>query len=116
MIKATLIWDNIYLGLAYSFRDSGHYYSGRKHHNKILADLVLEQELRVLHLDLKATRRDWHPQAARRKPFLSARMRVSKPTPSVMHFCHKATPIPTRPHFLIVTLPGPCISIPLQFH
>jgi hypothetical protein len=29
--------------------------------------MVLEKELRVLHLDLKATRSDWHPQAARRK-------------------------------------------------
>jgi hypothetical protein len=30
-------------------------------------DIVLEKELRVLYLDLKATRRDWHPQAARKK-------------------------------------------------
>jgi hypothetical protein len=30
------------------------------------ADIVLERELRVLHLDSKATRRDWHPQATRR--------------------------------------------------
>ena len=29
------------------------------------ADMVLEKELRVLHLDSKATRRAWHPQAAR---------------------------------------------------
>jgi hypothetical protein len=29
--------------------------------------MVLEKELRVLHLDLKSTRREWHPQAARRK-------------------------------------------------
>jgi hypothetical protein len=29
------------------------------------ADTVLEKELRVLHLDLKAARRDWHLQADR---------------------------------------------------
>jgi hypothetical protein len=28
--------------------------------------MVLEKELRVLHLDLM-TRRDWHPQVARRR-------------------------------------------------
>jgi hypothetical protein len=31
------------------------------------AHMVLEEELRVLHLDLKATRRDRHPQAVRRR-------------------------------------------------
>ena len=52
MIKATLIKANICLGLAYSFRGSVHYHHGRKHGN-VQADMVLE-ELRVLHLDLKA--------------------------------------------------------------
>jgi hypothetical protein len=33
------------------------------------ADMVLEMELRVLHLDLKTNWRDWHSQAARRKLF-----------------------------------------------
>jgi hypothetical protein len=31
------------------------------------ADMVLEKELRVLHLDSKATGKEWHPQTARRK-------------------------------------------------
>jgi hypothetical protein len=31
------------------------------------ADMVLEKELRVLYLDRKTTRRDWHPHASRRK-------------------------------------------------
>jgi hypothetical protein len=31
-----------------------------------MTGMVLE-ELRVLHLDLKTTRRAWHPQAARRE-------------------------------------------------
>ena len=37
------------MGLAYSFRDSDHYYHGRKH-GSMQADMVL-QELRVLYLD-----------------------------------------------------------------
>jgi hypothetical protein len=57
MTKATLIKANILLGLAYSFRGLIHYHLSRKH-GGIQADIVLEKELRVLHLDLKATRRD----------------------------------------------------------
>jgi hypothetical protein len=52
MTKATLIKENIYLGLAYSFRGLVRYHHGGKH-GSIQADLVLEKELRVLHLDLK---------------------------------------------------------------
>jgi hypothetical protein len=52
MTKTTLIMDNIYLGLAYSFRGSVHF-----HHGRNQANMVLEQELRILHLDLKAPRR-----------------------------------------------------------
>jgi hypothetical protein len=44
------------LGLAYSFRGSVHYYHGRKP-GSIQADMMLEKELRVLYLDLKAARR-----------------------------------------------------------
>ena len=44
LTKATLIKDNIYLGLAYSFRGLVHYYHGRKHGN-VQADMVLEKEL-----------------------------------------------------------------------
>jgi hypothetical protein len=38
------------LELAYRFRGLVLYHHGRKHHN-IQADMVLEKELRVLHLD-----------------------------------------------------------------
>ena len=55
MTKATLIKENIELGLAYSFRDLAYYHHGGKH-SRVQADLVLEK-LRVLHLDLKAARR-----------------------------------------------------------
>ena len=56
MTKATLIKTNIYLELAYSFRGLVHYHHGRKHGTD-QADMVLEKELRVLHLDLKTARR-----------------------------------------------------------
>jgi hypothetical protein len=58
--------------------------------------LVLEMELRVLHLVEKANRR---------RLSLGARRRVSKPTPT-------APLPPTRPHCLIVPLPGPSIFKP----
>jgi len=47
-------------GLAYSFRDLVHYHHGGEHAS-IPADMVLEKELRVLHLDPKAVERDWTP-------------------------------------------------------
>ena len=49
MARATLIKESISLGLAYSFRGLVHY-----HHGSMQADMVLEKELRVLHLDLQA--------------------------------------------------------------
>jgi hypothetical protein len=55
MVKATLIKDNILLGLAYRFRGSVHYHQDEKH-GSLQADLVLEK-LRVPHLDPKSSRR-----------------------------------------------------------
>jgi hypothetical protein len=49
MIKATLIKGNTKVGLAHSFRGSVHYHYSRKH-GIMQADMVLEKELRVLHL------------------------------------------------------------------
>ena len=40
------------MGLADSFRGLVHYHHGGKH-DSIQADMVLEKELRILHLDLK---------------------------------------------------------------
>jgi hypothetical protein len=54
--KATFINYNVLMGLDYRFRNSMHYHHGRKHGN-IQAGLVLEKELRVLHLAAKALRR-----------------------------------------------------------
>jgi hypothetical protein len=55
MTKATLIKDNIKLGLVYRFGGSVHYFHGRKH-SSIQADMGLE-ELKVLYLDPKVDRR-----------------------------------------------------------
>jgi hypothetical protein len=53
MTTATLIKENISLGLAYSFRGLVHYHHERKH-GRIQADMV-----RVLHHDLRAAGGDW---------------------------------------------------------
>jgi hypothetical protein len=47
------------LGLAYKFRGSVHYHQGNQggKHGSIQADMVLEKELRVLHLDPTAAKR-----------------------------------------------------------
>jgi hypothetical protein len=48
MTIATLIKENISLELSYSFSGSLHYHDGK--HSDIQADMMLEKELRVLHL------------------------------------------------------------------
>jgi hypothetical protein len=78
------------LGLAYRFRDSVHYHHGRKY-GSIQASMVLE-DLRVLHLDLTAARRKL---ALRQLGGLSFKA----------HPYSDTLPL-TRPHLLIVPLPG----------
>jgi hypothetical protein len=56
MTKATLIKDNISLGLAYRFRGSVHYHQGRSMAASRQAGMV-QEELRVLQLHLKAAGR-----------------------------------------------------------
>jgi hypothetical protein len=55
MTKATLL-KGISLSQAYRIRGSVHYYQGQKH-GSVQPDVVLEKELRVLHLDPTANRR-----------------------------------------------------------
>lgn len=45
------------MGLVYSFRGLVHYCHGRKH-GSIQAEMRLENELKVLYLDLQAAERD----------------------------------------------------------
>jgi hypothetical protein len=49
--------------------------------------MVLEKDLRVLHLDSNAIRRDWHLQVARRRLWVEpeCRRRPPKPTSTVTH-------------------------------
>jgi hypothetical protein len=67
MTKASLIKDNISLRLAYRLRGSVHYHHGGKHGN-MQADMVLEEELRVLPSCSKG-RQEWTTifQVARRR-------------------------------------------------
>jgi hypothetical protein len=56
---ATLIKENINCDwLVYRFRGLVYYHHGRKH-GGLPADVVLEKEPRVLHLDPKGARRDF---------------------------------------------------------
>jgi hypothetical protein len=64
--KATLIKANIYFGLAYSFRSLVHYHYSQKH-SSMQADMVLEKELRVLHLNPKAAGGHSPLQVARKR-------------------------------------------------
>jgi hypothetical protein len=52
------------LGLTYRIRPLIIYHHGKKH-GGMQADIVLEQELRVLHFDPKATRADWNSTLGR---------------------------------------------------
>jgi hypothetical protein len=67
---ASLTKANIPMGLAYRFRGSVHYHHGGKH-GSIQADVVLEKELRALHLD---------PQAA------EVTYKTSEPTSTMTYF------------------------------
>jgi hypothetical protein len=87
-----------FTGAGLQFRGLVHYHQLRK-----LVSLqagVVQEELSVLHLVLKANRR-------RMSLSHVARKRVSKPISKVTHFLqqghtssNKATPPPTRPHLL----------------
>jgi len=57
MTTATLIKENISLGLAYSSQGLVHYHHGRKH-GGLQTGMVLEKEMRILHLHLKAAEGD----------------------------------------------------------
>jgi hypothetical protein len=63
MTEATLIKYNISLGLAYSFRGSVHDHHGSEHGGK-QTDMVLQKEVRVLHLDCKVAEGDGVPHWA----------------------------------------------------
>jgi len=77
------------LGLTYSFRGLVHHHHDGKHDSK-QAGTVLEKELRVLHLNLKAAEGDCHLQASRRGLRFPTGLSLSigdlKATYTVTHF------------------------------
>ena len=102
------------MGFAYSFRRTVHYHHGGKHGSR-QADFVLD-ELRVLHLDPKAARKELTSTGSQEEDFFYPGQSLSigpqSPPPTVVHFLqqghayfNKTTPTPTGPHLLIVLLP-----------
>jgi hypothetical protein len=84
--------------LIYSFRGLAHYHHGGKHGSTFQANIALEKELRVLHLNLQAAEGNYTGH--------NLSLRGLKNPPSQQHiFPNKATSTPTRPHFLIVPIP-----------
>ena len=57
MTQTILVKASISIGLAWSSRSAVHYHHGGKH-GSVQAGMVLEQELRVLHLDLDRQREE----------------------------------------------------------
>jgi hypothetical protein len=53
MTIISFIKESISLGLAYSFRDLVYYHHGRKHGNE-QSDMMLDNDIRVLHFDLQS--------------------------------------------------------------
>jgi hypothetical protein len=93
------------------FRGSVHYHHGRKH-GSIQVDMVLEKELRVLHLDKTAARRGLPSRQLGGGSQSLPHSDTLPPTrPHLLQQGHtsfnKATTSPTRPHLLRVPLPGP---------
>jgi hypothetical protein len=90
MTKATLMKENISLGLASRFRGSVHYHHGGRH-GGVQANMVLEKELRVLRLD---------PQAAE-----GSHTGYSLSIGHLKAHPDSGTFPPTRPHLLTLPLP-----------
>jgi hypothetical protein len=67
MIMAILIKENHLLGPAYNFRVLVYYHHGGSMHGIVQADMVLEKELSVSHLDPRAVEGDCYSQAVRKR-------------------------------------------------
>ena len=74
--------------------------------------MVLEKELRVLHLDLKASRRRLSSAGSQEEYPISHWAEPEHRSLKAHPYCD--TLCPTRPHFLIMPLPGPNIFKPPQ--
>ena len=83
MTKATHTKVTVSLWLTYSFGGSVHYHHDRKLGSK-QADMVLEKELSILHLDLKAAKEEYLFHDG-----WGLILGDLKPTPTVMHFLYQ---------------------------
>jgi hypothetical protein len=85
------------MGLAYRFIGSVNYHHGRKY-GRMQTDIVLEKELRGLHLDLKAAKKRLASTGSQQEGLFcigqSLSTEILKPTPQC------GTLPPTRPHLL----------------
>ena len=88
--------QHLKLGLAYGFRGSDPYHHGKKH-GSVVGRHSAGEEDRVLHLDPKALRRR----------LASRQLGGGSQSPS-----QSDSLLPTKPHLLIVPLPGPSIFKP----
>ena len=79
MTNATLIKKLIKLALAYSLRSLVYYPHGGSH-GGIQADIVLEKELRVRHLDSKAPRKRLASTGRQEEALVNTGQRLSKLT------------------------------------
>ena len=76
-----------------SFRGSDHYHHGRKH-GSLQVDMVLEKDLKILHLDPKVSRRRLSSIDSQEKAFFyivcNLNIGALKPTPTVTHFLQQS--------------------------
>lgn len=90
MVTATLIKESIYLRLASSFRGSVHSRHVWKH-GTMRADMVLEKELRVLHLQQAERESQWARLELLKPPKPTLRGTLPSPRPHLLipvKWCH----------------------------
>jgi len=97
MTQATFLYKGQHLiGTGLEFQSSVLYH----HNGSIQADMVLEKEIRVLHLDLRAARK----KTPHCLPEVELEHKVSKPIPAAVHFLQQGHTYSDKTHLLIVSL------------
>ena len=105
MTKATLVKENIELGLAYSFRGLVHYQYGGKQ-GRVQADLVPEI-LKILHLDHQETEKGLSSLGSQDEPMILRWAKLGIGDPKACPHSEALPPtslnlLQQRPHHLIV--------------
>ena len=105
-----LIKDNLFSGLTYMFRDSAHYNHVRSH-DSIQVVMELEEPW-LLHLDWKASRKDWHLYAAGRNvPFHSDILPPTSRSQLLQHGLHTGLGISCHDNVLNLWT---CKAVPIK--